>query len=458
MRVTTFPIVFAAIAAVLALAGPLQAAIVVFNQNNPPDTENLPSGGWGSYQGFSVTFTDPALTQVAGGIEAGTMLGDYPTVYLTDLVIRRSGSSGATDANNVLLKVYSTQTPTTGSFVGESSNRGDMRGGISETNIAFTFDHLALFPDTKYHFYFADTADNEPIGDIAWRQGRLRASNHASVTYPSGNLINASWGNQDTAYDAVFAATFASEPLEPPAPFRVLASYDSGVAATAGAGGAANPLTQGWTSSGGSNVWADGYDSGQGGWRIVDGASTDHMWYGHALSAQDVSEMARYGWTLDFTLSLDSDARNSAGGFVSNYYLPPNHERQNNQVMWIENESGGYRYIVHFQTDEDSNLFAYDQTTWHQLTSDGSAYDDFKSMRIAFTDDIATLSFDEQAFVLATSGTPGAHRLVFGASSVAGQGSAIWNHVTLTTIPEPGTLVLLATALLALPGRRRRRR
>jgi len=225
MKVITCWTALVPMAMVLTLAGPSSSAIIVYNQNNPPDTENLPSGGWGNYQGLSVVFTDSALTETVGGVESGTSLGDYPTVYLTDLVVRRSGSAGVTNANDVLMKVYATQTPTTGSYVGESSNRNNMNGGISETNIAFTFDHLALFPDTKYHFYFADTAENEPIGDIAWRQGRLRVSNHASHTYPSGNLISASWGNQDTAYDSVFTATFASEPPEPPTPFRVLASY-----------------------------------------------------------------------------------------------------------------------------------------------------------------------------------------------------------------------------------------
>ncbi len=32
------------------------------------------------------------------------------------------------------------------------------------------------------------------------------------TTYSSGNLINNAWGNQDTAFDAVFAATFSAIP------------------------------------------------------------------------------------------------------------------------------------------------------------------------------------------------------------------------------------------------------
>ena len=54
------------------------------------------------------------------------------------------------------------------------------------------------------------------------------------------------------------------------------AVYDSGVAATAGATGAADPVSQGWTASPGvgTNTWADAYDSGNGGWRTVDGTTS----------------------------------------------------------------------------------------------------------------------------------------------------------------------------------------
>ncbi len=194
------------------------AAIVVFNQLNPPDGTGLPSGGWGTYRGFSVNFNDSALDQTADGLESGTALADYSTVFLTSLVIRHSGSQGAQPAaptgdwTDALLKVYTSQTPTVASFVGDATTRNDVSWGGSERNITFEFDFLALDPGTTYYFYLSNTAGNVDPADQSWTSGRFRVSNDATHTYPSGNLINNAWGNQDTAFDAVFAATFSSIP------------------------------------------------------------------------------------------------------------------------------------------------------------------------------------------------------------------------------------------------------
>jgi MYXO-CTERM domain-containing protein len=191
---------------------PAHGAISVFNQNNPMDTTDLPSGGWGSYRGFSVAFNTTALTTTYSAPDTAPLPA---TIYLTDLTIRRAGTSGTAtvgDPANALLKVYTSQTPSPATWVADSTNTGDMRQGVSETNISFGFDTVPLSSSTTYYFYFGNTLGDGSVTPIAWTDGRLRVSNNSNITYAGGNLINGSFGNQDTAYDAVFVGTFSSVP------------------------------------------------------------------------------------------------------------------------------------------------------------------------------------------------------------------------------------------------------
>ena len=176
-----------------------------FNQSNPPDSSLLVSGGWGNYRGFSVTFGDTALESDTGEPPGNPLL-------LQQLVIRRSATSSGTPPGNAaeaMLKIYSSQTPGTATWVADSTNTADLRGGISEANVTFTFESVPLSPSVKYWFYFANTGGDLPLNQVTWTNGRLRVSNNATHTYPSGNLINANWGNQDTAWDPLIAASFA---------------------------------------------------------------------------------------------------------------------------------------------------------------------------------------------------------------------------------------------------------
>ena len=213
-----------------------------------------------------------------------------------------------------------------------------------------------------------------------------------------------------------------------------IGGYDSGVLPAAGQAPAADPATQGWAWSGSGNAWSDAFDSGDGGWRTVDGTSTAGSFYQHNLSGAEQDRMNQVGWTLKTTLSMDSDAINSGGGFVDNYYLPPNQGRQNNMTAWIETVSGK-SYIVQFCVDAASNLLAFDRTASHQLTTDGSAYDNFKDVTIAYdaATQTAVLSHAGSDHAISDAGFHSSNRMVFGASSSSGQGSAIWNQFTLET-------------------------
>ena len=198
--------------ALACLTLPGHAAISIYNQSNPPDTTDLASGGWGTYRGFSVTFNDAALTATYTSPETAPLPA---TIYLEELIIRRAGTSGTGvvgDPQNARLKIYTSQTPSSATWVGDAINTADMRQGISETNITYSFDYIALSANTKYWFYFANTVGDGSETPITWTTGRLRVSNNANVTFTSGNLINTGFGNQDTAYDAVFVASFSSVP------------------------------------------------------------------------------------------------------------------------------------------------------------------------------------------------------------------------------------------------------
>ncbi len=218
MRKHTRIFAAAALAALIPLASASANVVQVYNQNNPIDGTDLPSGGWGSYLGFSVRFDDPALTST--GSLGGTLL-------LSDLALLHAGGNGAVpgglagDDSAVLLKVYTTQNADAASWVGDSTNIVDMShdgAGQPQRVVNFTFDNLALSADTTYYFYFSNAA-GDPSDDgftPIWASGRLRVSNNANVTFGSGTLHDAvdatRFNPKDTAYDAVFVATFVPEP------------------------------------------------------------------------------------------------------------------------------------------------------------------------------------------------------------------------------------------------------
>lgn len=181
-----------------------------FNQSNPPDTSQLASGGWGNYRGFSVRFNDSALES-----DNGQPLGN--PLLLQQLVIRRAATASGSvpgDPAKAILKIYSSQAPGTATWVADSTNTADVRGGVSETNLTFTFASVPLDPAVQYWFHFANTPGDLPVGQVTWTNARLRVSNHVGHTFSSGNLVNGAWGNQDTAWDPLLAATFAhSTPL-----------------------------------------------------------------------------------------------------------------------------------------------------------------------------------------------------------------------------------------------------
>jgi autotransporter-associated beta strand protein len=184
--------------------------LTVFNQNHPPDSTALPSTGHGNYRGFSLRPNDTAFTVNGGSITA-------PDLILSSLTLRRSATAGSNSSNAVYLKIYTSQTPGTATWVGDSTNTGNLSGGNSEANVTFDFASLPINAGSTYYFYFANTPGNLASSAITWNTGRLRVSNDAGHTYSSGNLINTTWGSADTAFDAIFSAGIQMRTYSSPA-------------------------------------------------------------------------------------------------------------------------------------------------------------------------------------------------------------------------------------------------
>ncbi|MBI9016382.1 MAG: PEP-CTERM sorting domain-containing protein [Phycisphaerae bacterium] len=229
----------------------------------------------------------------------------------------------------------------------------------------------------------------------------------------------------------------------------ILFQYDAGVNAQIGATGAADPTTQGWTKVAGGGQWNDAFDIGDGGWMIEDGTNRATTYYERTLTSGQQSVMAS-SWTMTSTFSMLSDLTGQDGTFLDNWHQDNNNS--SGMGFWIENGSAGYHYWIRFSVDAD-NLFVYDGTNTHQLTTDGSGYDVFKTYTINYDGTDAVLSVDGNDYALDSHGPGSQDRFIFGLASSTMYGSAVFNEVTV--VPEPATIALLVMGGLTAIRRRR---
>jgi fibronectin-binding autotransporter adhesin len=247
------------------------------------------------------------------------------------------------------------------------------------------------------------------------------------------------------AVGVVFGLVFALTAAHVDA--ALVAQYDSGIAASIGLSGAADPTAgsgvAAWTANGSVSSYSDGYDSGNGGWTVVDGTGGSGYYYQHNLSGADISQMA-YGWTATFIVGVNADAVPAAGGGVDNYYTAVP-SRQNDNVMWIEN-NGNYLYILTFKNDASGNVIIGDGTTDSNVSAvvcqqfGGSDTMDYITFTLTYDagTGVATLSDDKGStpFAVATSGPATTDRVLFGATSAGGQGSTTWNSLEVTATDD----------------------
>ena len=253
-----------------------------------------------------------------------------------------------------------------------------------------------------------------------------------------------------------------------PATAALVASYDAGVAPTAGTTGAADPTTQGWTFTGiTTNNYAYGGDSTIGGWRVVDGTTTALANYSQAIGAGDLADMNTLGWVASCTVAISQDAVSKAGGGVENYYA--NDTRRNN-ALWVESASGAtdYAYVLSFASNATGNYLLTDSVntytiaTGNQLSSElNGTTANYVTLTLTYTPGTGayltdSLGGDHGLVNTFTGYTPSLDRVIWGAYSSAGQGGTVWNELSLATVPEPGAPLLLGVTMMVWVLRRRR--
>jgi hypothetical protein len=248
---------------------------------------------------------------------------------------------------------------------------------------------------------------------------------------------------------------------------EVIVSYDSGVLPQSGASGAANPTGQGWTFSGGGNQFAAGYDSGNGGWRTVDGTSTSAASYSRVLSAEQITALTTAdGWQVAWTIAMDEDAISNTGTVVTDYFVAPNNGRQVDiyTILQVDNT---FNFFLSHRVDSNNQVFLRNENNTLETYNTGvfvSGSNPFPNfLNLSLTYSAATgdtiLDYGGGTTILANGADPNQSRVFFGAGSSASQGSAVWNELTVVTVPEPSTLMFTAVGLgvagLQLARRRR---
>ncbi len=251
----------------------------------------------------------------------------------------------------------------------------------------------------------------------------------------------------------------------------IISRYDSGVAATAGASGAADPTAgtgvDNWTvfSAGAFTGYNGAFDTGNGGLNLVDGTSGGRYSYADVFTAAEQAELA-LGWEATFTLALNHDAVDGAGPTgVDNYY---NSGRTGAQVFYVD--VAGSRTILSFAQDGSGNVTVNNQTIdtgggdllqESEQIGTGAPFMDFATFNLAWTPDagVGTASLSDNFgnnYSISSSANSGTN-IVFGSGTTGGQGSAVWNRVQLNAVPEPNSLALVSIGLVGLVARRRRK-
>jgi hypothetical protein len=240
----------------------------------------------------------------------------------------------------------------------------------------------------------------------------------------------------------------------------VIAHYTSGT--TPGAVGVApSPEDQNWLRATPVDITAVGFSNSLQGWRTADSSDSFGVSYSHEFDEGAAFGAENFGFFLRTVVKFDSDLVSDGLGSpaADDYFLPPDHGRQNGVFLRFYSTKFGFGGI--FNIDAASNLFFHDGVTNHQLTSDNSAYDQYKNILIDSNGQSATLTLGSTTVTLADLGPQAVREVAFG-TTAAGRGSAVWGLVIVdSNVPEPATasLLLLGAGFalrlrgrLALPG------
>lgn len=224
---------------------------------------------------------------------------------------------------------------------------------------------------------------------------------------------------------------------------QVLLSYESGISTT-DLTGAADPVGQGWTYTGTSGAFSDGFDAGTGigsnfggGWRTVDGTSGAQSVYTVDTSAIIGDVTAAEGWRMTWTVAVDRDAiRGDGGAEVADYYNAPNNGRQNALLLYFDMDDVNSFRVVHRVNENDEVIL---DVSGNQYNT-GVSLDSFGTYSITYNTASGSAELDYGAGVATITPSttdPNRSTLFMGSGSTGGQGSGVWNSVVIETI-TPG--------------------
>ena len=211
----------------------------------------------------------------------------------------------------------------------------------------------------------------------------------------------------------------------------------------------ADPTGQGWTLTGGNGQWNSAHDNGAA-WEINDGTSSGLTYYSQGYDASAVTS-----WTMSTSMSLQSDLTGQDSTVLSNWHLTDG--RSTGHTLWVENATSGYLYIVQVGVVA-GELVLTDGTTSTVLDA-AFAFDSAFDLAVTYDGTSAEASYNGGTGIsVASSGSGGTDRIIFGQTGSSPMGSAAYSDVSFSTaaVPEPSSTALLGLGGLALIMRRRK--